>query len=424
MYASKLIWPKDYATPFESKWSIFLRIILLNALKPKDAFQLISNGSCENEFIDLKTSSWIDFNKFSTALNMDEDILKSLFEIKSWESESNFHHKICTQCLKNGYHTSLFDLQFVDTCPWHNSKLIDCMSCYFSVVNSGFNQSEIVIEDISWARWSTPCSHIDVDDRCIASIFSMTSDTRSEVNAKCNALVQWLTKINLVEPELFMSLCLLNNRNKNNYNLLFSAAETIAGYCPWSSSKLRVPVKVISWNEPEDIYKDEKTYPGAIFERKFTKYDIVYKSISHYIYRAYVKPHKRCWNELNHYNLIQCQNLNSTKICKVSLAYAIWMVLNEGEFYLDQVSFCKKRRPSILSIIVLGNLSVLKALRSKSIDAYSGIIYALFFNILYELTLHNSFSIKCNLKNSCYVNCIPVFENIGRVSIAFPDFFR
>lgn len=422
MYASKLIWPRDYVAPYESGWSILARIMILNGLKPKDVYHLISNGSCNYENISLTSPSWIDFKKLSRILDVNEYKLKSRFFKQWWDDKYNINsqHKVCTKCLKIGYHTSLFDLHFVDKCPWHNSELINCYTCYISVINSGFIRSEIVSENIIWPKWTTLCKHVDINDKDIASIFTITNSDRKIINFNCNELVRWLSNINRAEPQLFFEFCFSKQRNKEIHNLLFSAAEVVAGRYPWPLINVSNKIKLLRWNETDACNKSKDLALGDFVGKKNTVWGEIYKSISHHIFNNYIKPHKRCWNEVIHYDLVDFQYLNCNKICKVSLAYSIWVLLNEDLFNLNYLKNKRKRKSNILAIFILHYPSSFTEITTKSITAYGNILYALFFSIWNELILQKSFSIQSNKRKIYTIDYIQAYENVDNISIVIP----
>lgn len=65
----KLIWQQTAPAPFESGWSIFAKLILLNQTKPYQLAGLLKLPEAEdNNKLRFRSSDWIDLEQFAEML--------------------------------------------------------------------------------------------------------------------------------------------------------------------------------------------------------------------------------------------------------------------------------------------------------------------------------------------------------------------
>lgn len=106
----RFTWHRHAPAPFESAWSVFAKILALNHTKPKVIFDVICNDQSKNSRKVLLTldSSWVDFDRFSQALNVKANQLKTCFLDQLGFSLEDIAYvkdiRICRQCLAKGYH--------------------------------------------------------------------------------------------------------------------------------------------------------------------------------------------------------------------------------------------------------------------------------------------------------------------------------
>ena len=76
----KLTWDVRFPLPYESSWSIFSRIQMLNLINPNRLFEIIRKPEIVNPWeINLRSSKWLDFKKLSELLGVDERRLREGF---------------------------------------------------------------------------------------------------------------------------------------------------------------------------------------------------------------------------------------------------------------------------------------------------------------------------------------------------------
>lgn len=133
----RLTWDPAYPTPFESIWSVLMKVVVLNNLTWPELTSLIKQrhlkGALQNNANPAAAATWIDFGRLAQLLGVDECRLTR----GTWESmamqpryRNRYGLRRCPECWKTGYHCVLFDLIAIKSCPWHRCPLTEpCVMC-------------------------------------------------------------------------------------------------------------------------------------------------------------------------------------------------------------------------------------------------------------------------------------------------------
>lgn len=396
----KLIWENSAPAPFESGWSIFAKLILLNGSHTNHIVSLISNPEplpSGKTGLDFRHSDWIDFQRFSNALGIQQERLRLAFldELgfaNQSDEEQRFYYsrydngvKHCNACLAMGYHCVFFELGIVDTCPWHGNRLESaCTDCVNAIIKKRILRKnkrytwEQPIVDGDWDEWRSDCEHIE---------YSVGKTTRSiqfglleqKIIAKsCKQLLNWCQKVSK-NSGIADALFHYSFTNELQYfSKIFDAAEDIAGPCPWPNQHRKNIVRYHHWSS-NSSNDDEKSISEAA--RK-TKWDNAYRSIRRHIFNCYVRQHRACWNELSNFRGGDSHYLDSDTVCPVALAYASWRMANEKFIRTDAFKLSSLRNRPI-RIFKLDELGI-----AQSLNAFACFSYAQFFYIWEEILLY------------------------------------
>ena len=334
---SKLIWHGRLA-PYTSAWCVFSKILALNTIRPKLLRKLI----CKSELVEKKTgliideSSWIDFEKFSNLLSVDQEILKTCFldqlgfnlPFLSFIKDI----RICHECLSQGFHSTFFSLTFIDTCPWHQSLLTSpCTCCRETIlinglkVNEAANDFDIELQasGINLSYYSD-CGHINFSPSHFISGSTLGGDETNKITRSCEDFLQWWYNINKSKNKFSCIAMRIfsNNETSENLEMALYLANQISGPCPWVSTIKPRPIYVQGW------LLNEFNFPAHYCEwnSEFAK---IYKSIRRQIVTRYIRHHKKCWNEIRGLKEYQEQYLSASSICSFALAYASWRMYRE-----------------------------------------------------------------------------------------------
>lgn len=399
----KLIWQNYSPLPYESAWSVISKIILLNSLSPVMLVSLLyqKKQSPKPTTLDHRDSSWIDFEKYSNLLGVEQSRLKQGFLTEIGFEKKKFSSgaiKYCPLCSEKGFHSVFFDMDIIRICPWHQIPLKKCMECNKSITKKPLKKEIVQDGGYEWQIATSKCSHLYLDDRKIGKIHSMSDSEIEDICFKSELMAGWLLNLRS-QSNLFDELNdaeTLHSLRPEVTESIFSLAESVAGPCPWPIDYEAYSIRSVRWSE---INNDQKlhTYEDNVkFSSEFGK---TYKSIKNLLFNRYVRHHKRCWQCLTHYDLISAINLNADTICHVCLAFATWRMINEGR--LEVSSFHKppdmgRARLRVLKLQdnSLDQIQSDEETRMKvSIDKFSNVLYSQFFLIWRTLIVKKNLNI-------------------------------
>ncbi len=143
----RLTWNPLGPAPYESAWSVFVKLMALNFCKPLDIAQAIARSTVPvPNTLDFRQSDWIDFERYGRLLGVAPSRLRAGF-LDQLGFPTAYNEKLgkglrfCPECLGHGYHSVLFDLALISECPIHNCRLTRaCLSCYWTVATKGLRR--------------------------------------------------------------------------------------------------------------------------------------------------------------------------------------------------------------------------------------------------------------------------------------------
>jgi hypothetical protein len=383
----KLIWQKNSPAPYESAWCVFIKLVSLNVITYNDLASLISIQGSDNRTLDFWTSSWIDFEKFSNLLGVKPSYLES-----GYLDQLNFYThirdnytrfigiKLCSECVKIGYHCIFFQLGFINFCPWHHTKLEEpCQQC-FDCLNKRWFKEE---SSPSWDTHKSACGHVVFDERKVPSSNMLSEAEQSLIIKYCMAFIDWWDRVSkCVDVWKFLSKTYFNEDDLKLLPKYLSAAELIAGVCPWLIETSEYKIRTICWkqlinngNQPTGSL-DELTNENNNYESpRKSEVDIIYRAIRRYFFRRFVKSHRSCWIELSNYSYNFAQVLSVDKVCIVTMAYIAWRLSIERFINLEVLKVGKVKEKPILKFRLCNDEY------EKSIQGQASIMYAHFFYI-------------------------------------------
>lgn len=404
---SKLVWQDISPAPFESAWSIFAKLLALNAISPSRIRSMIADPTREDakgHELDFRDSSWIDFDRFSNALGVNENRLRAAFlDQLGFENDGESGPKqwyrsgikLCQECLKRGYHCVFFELGFVDICPWHHEALdVPCDSCCTTVFHSGIKKRRDKLHNLKATEiaksqeMSSTCGHIHFNNDRVGRLNGLSFVEENAIASRCAALLRWWRNVSK-NPEIaaFLSQYSFGENKEIHLRAIFGAAELIAGECPWPIGISRGPVRTQRWVESEYVAVN----PVGDLAPRASEWDVAYRSVRRHIFSRYVRHHRDCWNELTSYRRYDARKLDSDTCCPVALAYAVWRMHVERLRTIDALRSEKLRSHPIRAM----TLDWPQA--ANSLEARASLAYAYFFRILEEIIRHigvDSFAIS------------------------------
>lgn len=317
---TRLSWHPACPAPFESAWILFLKVCVLNEITPHNLMRLIQTDVSKKRKIkalNITDSSWIDFQKFSSLLEVSEERLRNCFpdQLGIGKPIAEYSVRICPQCLELNYHCVLFDLPFVQTCPWHGVPLIgSCKGCS---------------EPIKGARLVNPynlflhcpiCCEVLVDFISDFEVTRVPGHFADKIHVQCCALVDWWTG---ARKRYSPADELPPGYQAASFGIYYSVMLDVADRppFPWNIEKKQSDFKVVRWGS----------------ENRPANLDLVksYRSIRRHLFNTFVRPkYRECIQRVFSCNGYAV-SFNVDEIPKPALAYLLWRMSIEGRGLSD-----------------------------------------------------------------------------------------
>lgn len=344
---TKMTWNPIDPAPYESAWSIFAKLLMLNYCLPLDIAKEIKIAKCkEMDGLDFRDSSWIDFDRFGMLLNVDPcrlmDGFLDRFGFPIDTNAAGAAIRFCPDCLAHGYHCTFFDLALIASCPIHHRPLqVGCPTCYRTVYKKGLARTPRphqipggMVHPSMWRGdvYSSPCGHLHFDPELFGWQARFNQDQTEEIRHSCEAIISWWDKIcSASNAYIPLRLNLARTSMKHHHGeiltgLSLEIARKIAGACPWSTSVAPIPADWIkfSLNDPTEKSDEKERIP---FDSEI---GTVYRAIRRHLFSKYVRPHKRCWQELSKYEHWMSRVLSGRRVCIIAMTYMSWRMSIEG----------------------------------------------------------------------------------------------
>ncbi|WP_152533547.1 hypothetical protein [Pseudomonas syringae] len=326
--------------PFESIWLILIKVMLINKVSGRQVIDLIKNP----EIGDSRNFSWwakgaIDQGKLEDTLGFQRGALDDSF--LGMIPRNHLHYTgpqilHCPSCIKIGYHSSVFCLMKIQSCPWHGDKLVGCSKCY-ELLNSLHLPSQYARSFPSDSAHF--CEHIlRLAGRLVAP--DLSAPIYQKMWSWHREFMRWLAaSAELVGDDIFRWTESRQVQNNLDDMILQYLENKTAIPMPFKAH-LSFPVTRLSLEYSHEREGGVLGYWGAD-RRSDRLYDMqcmgvvsisktdqirCVKSLRRYIWKTYVSKHKRCYRSFIELTLHQRMNLQFERSCCASLAYVCWLM--------------------------------------------------------------------------------------------------
>lgn len=328
--------------PYASSWLIFLHILKWNAIPD---FQRLLELIDPNDVVpwDRAGNIWwcgkqIPHWRLESALRLKLGSLKYSF-VDGWfpppkSSECVPDHyrprieiRHCSECIKHGYHSVVFYFSHITHCPWHDIELMVCQNCT-NVLTRKFGVTKGVY------KAADECEHLSVVLDVIAPVVAST-EFRDAVKAWCDHYKVWVAgSIELIGHNAYTIL--VEKRNLHDRQIFQPSIEFLNEQLSTSGSSclnnkvrlvaLKLPASKMAWEIPyfgklgsTQRRPIRRTQPQISFAESLA----LFKSVRRYIFKTYLRRHRKCLARLCSLPRDGWCKLNSKGVCPCVLAYLI-----------------------------------------------------------------------------------------------------
>jgi hypothetical protein len=320
----RLTWDGRAPAPYESGASVFLKVMALNALTFREFYALICReaGSVPIFPRDLMNGAWIDFDRYSALLRVDQARLKQGF--LDWLGIESSNGKAvgirrCPDCTRLHYHCSLFNLAIVKSCPWHGSAISEpCYGCVEQIQTEGTPRYGWSLNSQCRCRNDLRC----LFERPVTSRVSPELAVRIE--GDCRRMIGWWATIRQRQPgaeQLLASIIRTGSfyfEPDEHRAVAFGFAQQIAPFPdPWTHEIPATPAKRVIY---DGRHADSGGGPEsvAVLKRELA-------SVRRYVWKRFVKRHSACLKIILSMQEEERQSLDASWFCSVCVAYIAWL---------------------------------------------------------------------------------------------------
>jgi hypothetical protein len=319
----RLSWDNRGPAPFESAANVFLKVMLVNSMSFSELVDLVRRPAdeCRNRE-DYIAGDWVDFNRFSSLLKVDQRILKQGFI--DWLGFERFPERDggirrCFKCTQLRYHCSLFHLRVVANCPWHNCPLgYPCQGCVQQLFGLGSEKQD-------W-QFYEPCDcGFDLGALLRGSSFNLVpKELADQIERYCRQFVGWWATVKQQQKgasDLLAEVSITGGLPPNYYEkiaLSMGLALKIAPFpAPWKHSIDSTASRVIELTPTRYTTRNEKSAPQDAMHE--------FSSVRRFVFRRYVRSHRKCLRAIRAMKDGERQYLDGNLFCSVCVAYLSWI---------------------------------------------------------------------------------------------------
>jgi hypothetical protein len=326
--------------PFESIWLILVKVMLINKVSGRQVIDLIKNP----QMVDSRNFNWwakgaIDQGRLEDTLGFQRGALNDSF--LSMIPRDHLHYTgpqiwHCPSCIKIGYHSSVFCLRKIQSCPWHGDQLVSCSKCY-ELLNLLHLPSQYPRSFLSDPECF--CEHISpLAGRLV--IPDLSSPIYQEMSSWHREFMGWLAASQkLVGDDIFRWTESRQLKNDLDDMILQYLEDKIHIPRPFEAH-LGFPVTRLSLEYSYEREGGVSAYWGSDRSR-YRRYDIqcmgvvsiskidqirCIKSLRRHIWKTYVSKHKKCYRSFIDLTRHQRMHLQPGNSCFASLAYVCWLL--------------------------------------------------------------------------------------------------
>lgn len=371
---NRLTWDTHAPAPYESAWSVFLKVLSVNHMTMRELVVLIKKepGERKNIYsVPYLDDRWIDFERYASLLDVEATRLKDGF-LKNFNiSASNPHVRHCPKCFELGYHCTLFLLPIIRECPWHRCELVNsCSACGSTIGLEPFRS-------IPTLKAGCHLCKADLSTFTAAPRFnSLDASLTYAIIGYCRELIDWWQKVRertLLYSPLIDTFLSTESSAESDIQLaqyqLGHIKTLIKDELWWRFSVAEKPARLIS-----------RTYRVREREEQSNNYlsddaGHSYRSIRRRIYYKHLRSHHPCIKALLKLSRGESLFLHKGRVCVPALAFLTWRMSVEGICNIEGLRSARTAKIP-LRLMRRGELS-LKDQIQWTYDGFFGLLAAL-----------------------------------------------
>lgn len=304
--------------PYESAWMVFARVMALNCLTWEELRRLLSlpSSNTARSGNDFLSGHWVAFSAYSSLLRERRTVLERGFPDmlgfpRCVSNTRGIRH--CPECIRVGYHCTLFAIGALTHCPWHRVPLTrGCARCAMAVrtmdphtASGGVICSECGTCIIDALRGLTT--------RADPELCQATEETGGQI-------VSWWRAVCEKEPYAndLLGDALGGAAQGHHTKLEWGGVNALASLpeC-WQEPVASTPAMIVKWPEPDEA----SALDSDAWEKSVIRH---YRCVRRQVFRRFVRQHRRCLSILASAQRSDFGCLDREHVCTVCIAYIVW----------------------------------------------------------------------------------------------------
>lgn len=381
-------WRDDWFTGWDSAYGLISKFAKLNALTAGELAQLFVSSSCGRKTaivkapdLDLRLVGSIDVNRLAQVLRIETDSIKKSFVTEIFPNSRRKalpYLKWCPECMENGFHSSIQQLEFLGACPVHGTKLISvCPQCH-----------RVLPYQLSREMFKEPFSC----PGCGYDLAPSVKDPSTRSLALCDGFSDRLEDVtNLIKYEdkvLVLAFEMDRDRWRDGLGHFVLAGADVrrehnqyAGFVSAIVDLLqsdRLGQKCIPLEDIDCIQRRpwtplplrKKRGRGAIakqldtgsntWEAQAASLDVLYRAVRRHFWRRIVGTHKRCCESAAHALWWHMEGERTVNFCAIAEAFIRWRMLWEFIGIPNHLLLAGKSTPRGISAWIDGSAPIFR----------------------------------------------------------------
>lgn len=343
--AKRLTWDAAFPAPYESIWSILIKVSVFNNVTLNELIRLIGRKNSYARSvtsINCAETNWIDFEILSALLGVSIERLTC----GTWEQlgmtpmyKSRYSLKQCTECWALGYHCVLFDVEAFKTCPVHKCPLTKyCFGCALGNVFTPRSKGGFVNR-----RVCLHCRRVLPERSDLLEFARKSGPHLAEFEQCCRSIGDWwkTVGVNFADRD---SLCSELFWVGDGHEKLAAYRDFQLGRATqvvgkpaesWKFSFDAVAVRYAALSVEWDIRIPEQLDGNNDQQGIRDSLGLHYRALRKYLFKTFVRPHRRCLNTLMSLDRHESMSLNGDGVCIPCLAFLTWRMAIEGTIQIE-----------------------------------------------------------------------------------------
>lgn len=309
---------------FTSSWLLFIKAAAINYLPPNVLVNLMRQPSANSRVNPYYwTSTFVDIAYLAKCTGLTEQVLSTLFVDRYSVCTLNVERIIirhCPVCIAQGYHSVFFQFALFDTCPWHGRKLYPCPSCTHA------------ISQTQGMRFTLHEDYYEASLNCGHFYFNSKGSTRFDLNTelqnqdyleRSKLCAEWLERCtDSISPFAHILGRLSDDKHLDEklIKIMYPGYCGVLGTgleCPW-------PTVLDALSHPCVDFSIMRLDSDVRGNTQGIELKLLLKSIRRYLFKRFVRPHKKCYSFLASLTQRDWHCLDATSACSVSSAFIVW----------------------------------------------------------------------------------------------------